>query len=307
MPIFLSTPVSDPELTPPFKFIGGLGLSTKTLGLMLAVQGVYSLVAQLWLFPLIVRHLGTLSAYRLVQLVWPLLYLAVPYLVLLPTSLQMPAAYISLILKMTFHVISFPSNAMLLANSAPSTTVLGSINGVAASTASLSRALGPTVTGYLYSNGLKWGYVGLAWWACGIVCAVGATESFWVKDEDNKNDGGYEKSPVDDADDADCEADADGSYVTHCMVSPNECMEDLVPSPSQSPSPSSASQLPVYRLTHSSSPQETIEAIPDLELPSYGGDYLDSFYGISHQTPYYWGDDYPDSSYDIPHQTSYFS
>lgn len=186
MPVFLSTPKSEnDDDVLPFKFTGGLGLQTKTIGFMLAVQGVYSMIAQLWLFPFIVRRLGTLRTFRIVLLAWPPLYLAVPYLILLPEKLQMPAAYVALISKITFHVIAFPSTAILLANAAPSSTVLGCINGVAASIASLSRAFGPTVTGLLHSKGLESGYSVLAWWACGLVCVIGAVESFWMEETES--------------------------------------------------------------------------------------------------------------------------
>lgn len=187
MPVFLSTPKSnDSNVVLPFKFTGGLGLQTKSIGFMLAVQGVYSMIAQLWLFPFVVRNFGTLRTFRFVLLVWPPLYLAVPYLVLLPTKIQMAAAYVALISKITFHVMAFPATAILLANAAPSSKVLGSINGVAASTASLSRAFGPTITGFLHSKGLESGYSMLAWWACGIVCVIGAIESFWMDETDPK-------------------------------------------------------------------------------------------------------------------------
>ncbi|KAL4909861.1 hypothetical protein BDW74DRAFT_44967 [Aspergillus multicolor] len=185
MPVFLSTPESSNEdAVLPFKFTGGLGLSTKTIGLMLAVQGVYSMIAQLWLFPFVVRHFGTLRTFRFVLLVWPPLYLLVPYLILLPQKLQMIAAYVALICKITFHVIAFPSTAILLANAAPSSKVLGSINGAAASTASLSRAFGPSITGFLHSKGLDSGYSVISWWACGIVCMIGAIQSFWMEESE---------------------------------------------------------------------------------------------------------------------------
>ena len=198
MPIFLSTPISDAKVDLPFKFTGGLALPTKKVGTMLAIQGFYSMVAQLWLFPFVVRHFGTLRALRSALIVWPLLYLAVPYMVLLPVRLQIPAAYFALICKITLHVVAFPSSAILLANSAPSLTVLGSVNGAAASTASLSRAFGPTVTGFLHSKALEWGYSGLAWWASGLVCAIGAAESFCIRDETREQPSESEKADRDD-------------------------------------------------------------------------------------------------------------
>ncbi|KIW46527.1 uncharacterized protein PV06_02195 [Exophiala oligosperma] len=188
MPTFLSEEKMQTAPVLPFKFSGGFGLSTQAIGFMLAVQGCYTMFAQVWLFPFVVRRLGNLRAYRLVMTVWPLLYLAVPYLVLLPEHLQKAGIYLCLMTKMTFHAISFPSNAILLANAVPSKSVLGSINGSAASAACFARAFGPIVTGLIHSAGLKAGYNGFAWWACGIVCAIGALESFWMEDSEGRMD-----------------------------------------------------------------------------------------------------------------------
>ncbi|CAD6582478.1 MAG: hypothetical protein ASARMPRED_000978 [Alectoria sarmentosa] len=182
MPVFLSEPISTEPVSLPFHFTGGFGLSSKTIGLMLSVQGVYSMVAQLILFPLAACHFGTLKTFRSVLMTWPLLYLVVPYLILLPQRLQMPGIYICLLWKITAHVVAFPSNAILLTNSAPSLLVLGVINGAAASTASLARAFGPTITGFIHSWGLEVGSAGVAWWASGVICFVGAVESLWIEE-----------------------------------------------------------------------------------------------------------------------------
>lgn len=188
MPVFLSEPISTEPTSLPFRFTGGFGLSSKTIGLMLAVQGVYSMLAQLYLFPFAASHFGTLKTFRFVLMTWPILYLLVPYLVLLPQRLQMPAVYICLLWKITAHVHAFPSNAILLTNSAPSLLVLGVINGAAASTASLARAFGPTVTGFIHSWGLEIGSTGVAWWASGFICFVGALESLWIEELDGRMD-----------------------------------------------------------------------------------------------------------------------
>lgn len=188
MPVFLSTPkpAGNAAIKLPLQFTGGLALATKTIGFMLAIQGVYSMVAQLWLFPFVVRRFGTLTTFRFVLLIWPPLYFAVPYLVLLPSTLQIPAVYLALISKITLHVIAFPATAILLANAAPSSRVLGAINGAAASTASLSRAFGPTITGLLHSKGLESGFSVLAWWVCGAVCAAGAFQAMWLQEPESR-------------------------------------------------------------------------------------------------------------------------
>ena len=182
MPVFLSTDISDVPPSLPFKFLGGFALSSKTIGLILSVQGFYSMIAQLFLFPVVVKKFGSLTTFRFVVISWPLLYFIVPYLVLLPPRFQMGGIFFCQFWRVTAQVLSYPSSAILLTNSAPSMLVLGMINGVAASTASLSRAFGPTVTGIIHAWGLKMGYNGLAWWASGLVCIVGAIESMWMRE-----------------------------------------------------------------------------------------------------------------------------
>src|SRR6202012_5394305 len=141
MPTFLSEQRMQSKPVLPFKSSGGFGLSTRAIGFMMAVQGAYSIFAQFFIFPFMAKRLGTLHSSRLVLTIWPLLYFAVPYLVLLPDHLQKTGIYFSLLTKITFQAISFPSNAILLANAVHSKSVLGTVNGFAASMACLARAL----------------------------------------------------------------------------------------------------------------------------------------------------------------------
>jgi MFS family permease len=174
-PVFLSTaPPKHPVLSLPFKFVDGFGMETKTIGVIMAVQGIYSLFSNYFIVAPITRRLGSLRLFRMLAFSYFLLYLVTPYVVLLPDNVRMAAVYVLVMWKCTYATMAYPSNAILLANSAPSKQVLGTINGVAASTASLCRALGPTVSGFLYGIGLKTGYSGLAWWFSGLITLVGA-------------------------------------------------------------------------------------------------------------------------------------
>lgn len=180
LPLLLSTPTAQEPPSLPFQFTGGLGLSSKMIGFMLSLQGVYSMLAQLFLFPVAASRFGSLKTFRLVVMLWPMLYLAVPYLILLPERFQLAGVYFCLLWRVTAQVLAYPSHAILLTNSAPSMLVLGVINGVAASTASLMRALGPTFSGIIYTAGLKVGCAGLVFWVSGFVSVLGAIESLWV-------------------------------------------------------------------------------------------------------------------------------
>ncbi|KAM3447633.1 hypothetical protein MY3296_008515 [Beauveria thailandica] len=178
----------------PFKFVDGFRLDTKTIGVIMSVQGLYSLFSNYLLVAPVTRRLGSLRLFRLIAFSYFSLYLVTPYLVLLPERMRMPAIYLLVIWKCTFATMAYPSNAILLANSAPSKEVLGTINGIAASTASLCRALGPTVSGFLYALGLQTGYSGLAWWFSGATTLVGAYLSSQI------TEGGYKSANSDEED-----------------------------------------------------------------------------------------------------------
>ena len=175
LPTMLSTqdPKTKADWSLPLKFVSGYGLDTEEIGIILSVQGLYNMFSTILLFPIVVRRLGALGLFRLIAICYPILYITTPYLLLLPTDLHMAGIYVVVIWKCTFSTMAYPANAILLTNSAPSLLSLGSINGFASSTASLSRALGPTVSGILFSTGLQAGYSGLAWWCSAIIALFG--------------------------------------------------------------------------------------------------------------------------------------
>lgn len=176
LPVFLSTNPPDHPAPPslPFKFVSGFGLDTQTIGVLLSVQGLYSMISTKFLFPTITERIGPLRLFKMMSVVYPLLYFFTPYIVLLPKSLHMVSIYLLVLWKCSITTLAYPSNAILLTNSAATTLTLGTINGAAASTASLCRAIGPIVSGFLYTMGLESGYSGLSWWVTGLVTIGGA-------------------------------------------------------------------------------------------------------------------------------------
>ncbi|KAL8731294.1 MAG: hypothetical protein Q9166_003518 [cf. Caloplaca sp. 2 TL-2023] len=182
MPIFLSSKASTvpPEL--PVHFTGGFGMSSKDEGVLMVVQGFYAMFAQAVLFPLLAKRFGCLKVFRMAVMLWPALYFLVPYTVLLPPHYRILGICFCLLWRTTAQALTYPPNNIMLTNSAPSMLVLGAINGVAGSTASLCRAFGPTITGYVYSKGLRIGVSGLGWWVTGLVSMAGAAESLFMKE-----------------------------------------------------------------------------------------------------------------------------
>ncbi|GAP82477.1 putative tetracycline resistance protein TCR1 [Rosellinia necatrix] len=176
LPVFLATapPKHKVEMSLPFKFVDGFNLDSKTVGIILSLQGAYQMLVNVFLAPRVLKHFGPWRAFRFIAVAYFLLYVVTPYLVLLPPAYRMPGLAIVLVWRCTFVTIIYPSNAILTANLSPSPLALGTINGVAASTASLCRAFGPTISGILYSVGLESGYSGLAWWSSALVAIGGA-------------------------------------------------------------------------------------------------------------------------------------
>ncbi|KAL8952608.1 MAG: hypothetical protein Q9222_001482 [Ikaeria aurantiellina] len=190
MPIFLSSKVSTAKPSLPFHFVGGFGMSSKDEGILMVMQGFYAMFAQGILFPCLAKRFTYLQIFRAAVTLWPVLYFLVPYIVLLPQQYHLLGICFCLLWRTTAHALTFPSNNVMVANCAPSKLVLGTINGAGGSTASFSRAIGPTITGLLYTKGLSIGVSGLGWWVTGLVCIGGAVESYFLEDSKSDNDLG---------------------------------------------------------------------------------------------------------------------
>ncbi|KAF9700134.1 hypothetical protein EKO04_001382 [Ascochyta lentis] len=183
LPILMSkeTPTKGEEQLP-FKFNGGFGWKTQNIGAFLAMQGAMQMFAQLILFPWLSKKLGSLRTFWITLCLYPILYILAPYLALLPEHLRIPGLMVLLIGKVIFQSLSYPSLAIMLANSSPSKRVLGTLNGAAASSASVCRGFGPTVSGAVDSLGMQLGMSGLAWWTIAGVALLGWLPGLMLKE-----------------------------------------------------------------------------------------------------------------------------
>ena len=186
LPVLFSMPESDAPPRLPFWFTGGFALTTNTIGGILSLQGLIQMVATILVFPIVQRNLGTLRTFRMVVLTYPLLYILVPYLTLVPVSYRMPAIYAILVWKVTAHAFSFPANNMMLANATPK-RALGTFNGFAQSSASFARAIGPSLSGLLESAGLSKNMLGLPWWFNALVALLGAILSLFMVEQSRRS------------------------------------------------------------------------------------------------------------------------
>lgn len=192
LPIFLQDKHEDVNIlgyTNPsslFHIKGGLGLETKTVGLIMSVNGVIALFIQAVVFPIVADNLGVFRTFLTVTLLHPIAFFIVPYLVLLPSNLVFVGIYFCLVVRQFLSILDYPVLLIMLKQASPAPRFLGKINGLAASVGAACRMVAPPIAGLLYSMGRKIEFSGLAWYGAGIVAILGVLQLFWVpRDRDD--------------------------------------------------------------------------------------------------------------------------
>jgi hypothetical protein len=171
----------------PFHIPGGLGLTTKAVGLIMSINGLIALFIQGIVFPLLTDLLGVWTIFVLVTILHPIAYFTVPYLALLPEHLIYPGIYVCLTIRNLFSILAYPVILILLKQASPAPSALGKINGLAASAGAACRTIAPPIAGILYGMGTNIGFTGLAWWGSGVVAMLGALQLWFVPREKHSN------------------------------------------------------------------------------------------------------------------------
>jgi hypothetical protein len=198
LPIFLQDERVDDFSTlaapSPFSISGGLGLSMKTVGLIMSVNGIIALFIQAVVFPWLAGWLGVWKLFVFVTVLHPLAYFIVPYVARLPESLLFSGIYACLTIRNIFSIQAYPLMLILLKQASPSPSCLGKINGLAASVGAACRTIAPPVAGLLYGLGVDIRFTGLAWFGAGAVAIISAMQLSFVQRE--KNDAATIRSPA---------------------------------------------------------------------------------------------------------------
>ena len=114
---------------------GGLGLSLQAVGMIMAVQGVIALFMQAVVFPLMAERVGVYRLFIIITVLHPITYVIVPFLLYVPDSYLYPAIYFVLAARNFFSILLYPLLLILIKEATPSSSVLGKVNGLAASAA----------------------------------------------------------------------------------------------------------------------------------------------------------------------------
>lgn len=172
---------------------GGLGLSVQTVGMIMSINGLIALIVQALIFPLLADVIGVTPLFITVSLLHPIAYILMPFLLLIPSTSPwlFPAIYACLTIRNLLQIIAYPLLLILIKEATPSRSVLGKVNGLAASAGAACRTVAPPVAGWLWSLGAGWGCEsGVAWWGSAVVAGVGAVQCFCVLRARVEGEGG---------------------------------------------------------------------------------------------------------------------
>ncbi|KAJ5678840.1 glutamate carboxypeptidase [Penicillium macrosclerotiorum] len=218
-PVFLHYPEQqlhdNPDVQLPFKFAGGFGIDSQKIGVFYTIIGVIGMVIQFYCFPPIAKRYGTLACYKASAILMPIIFFITPFIALVPEALRIPAVLIIMLAKLGATVFGVPCCTILLANSASSLDVLGTLNGVSTSVSALGRAAGPALIGAAFSFGVKKGYVIIPWWLLGVLGFGSVVPSFWIVEQEGpyRKQEGEEEENEDEAEGEEEEALLEGSRV----------------------------------------------------------------------------------------------
>ena len=164
---------------------GGLGLSVKECGIIMAINGIIALFVQAVIFPIMASWLGIWRLFIVVTILHPIAYFIVPWLALLPLNLLYTGIYACLTIRNCLSILAYPVLLILIKEASPAPSCLGKINGLAASTGAACRTIASPIAGLLYGVGITIDFTAIAWWASALVAMVGAVQVLMIKRNDS--------------------------------------------------------------------------------------------------------------------------
>ncbi|KAJ1333664.1 MFS transporter DHA1 family multidrug resistance protein [Microdochium nivale] len=166
---------------------GGLGLSMQAVGMIMAVNGAIALFVQAVIFPVLANRFGVFRLFIIVSVLHPIAYLVMPFLVHVPEAYLYTAIYSCLTIRNLFSIVLYPLLLIMIKEATPCASVLGKVNGFAASAGATFRMIAPPVAGYLYAIGSRIDCTGIAWYGSAVVAIIAAIQCFYVERTSNND------------------------------------------------------------------------------------------------------------------------
>lgn len=181
----------------------GRELSPKEIGFSLAFGGAIAIVFQGFLFTPLQKRIGSLWVYRLAFLGFVICFFAMPFVGRKPIMIPPRKAEIwaelgaTVLIKNVAAVSGLSVTLLMITNASPKPSTLGLLNGAAQSLSAGGRAVGPLVSGALFSLSTKLKKDGefLSWGIFGGVALVGIVLSCILHGGNLESDG-EERAPL---------------------------------------------------------------------------------------------------------------
>ncbi|KAI9692256.1 MAG: hypothetical protein M1822_006486 [Bathelium mastoideum] len=188
-----STPFLQPRSATPSSDlpVGGLAFPPQTIGFAMASIGVIGVLLQVLLYPRINARYGLMRCFRASLFLFPPAYFLAPFVALLPSAAPAPDPASGLLiwlgiagvvfLQVAARTFALPASIILLNNSSPHPSVLGTIHGLGQGVSATFRTLGPVAAGWWFGIGIEKGSVGFAWCVVSVISVAGCVVSWWVR------------------------------------------------------------------------------------------------------------------------------
>src|SRR5438128_2714640 len=118
-------------------------------------------------------------------MVFPIVCVLTPYTALIQDPLHRYAVFALLMFtKGVAVIVAFPCTTIMLTNSCVSVRILGTLNGYATAFSGIGRAVGPALTGAIFSSGVQRGYIIAPWWFLAGISLLGAIPAWFIIEGD---------------------------------------------------------------------------------------------------------------------------
>ena len=185
---------------------GGLGLAPRAIGLILGLQGIITGLVQVFFFAPIHKRLGSKRLHFIGLMAYLLLTLSLPAMHFLASRGMVYSMRALIAVHLVFSCLAFMAFselrlsslvcrmlticdlgciAIFVANSAPSKSSLGTLNGVSQTTISVIRAVGPATATSLFAVSVQKDLLG-GWFVYAVLTGVnilGLIASRWLTEE----------------------------------------------------------------------------------------------------------------------------
>jgi MFS family permease len=197
LPVFMHSPPDVPidtiEGSSWLQFSGGIGMNSQQIGTFFMVYGICGIVIQFTVFPPMAKRFGVLNCLRMCGILFPITYFLTPLTLYFGTPwTQELALFVVLLIKSVAGVFAFPCQMILITNAAASLEGLGTLNGLATSSAALGRAFGPAIVGYIYSLGMSSGWGIMPWWSLSVFACLSCIPIFMLYE----GEGPFKNTPT---------------------------------------------------------------------------------------------------------------